>query len=79
MRISVASRDGLDHLKVVLWHHLQLVRVYAKPPGKPVRLIRYATHRDEAEDIAAQIAPRIQGYGATSSVVSVGFYDSNTT
>jgi DNA helicase-2/ATP-dependent DNA helicase PcrA len=29
-------------------------------PGRPVRLVTYATQRDEAEDIAAQIAGQIQ-------------------
>jgi len=36
LRISVATHLGLEPLKVAIWRHLGLVRVYAKPPGKPV-------------------------------------------
>jgi len=35
-RISVATHHGLEPLKVAIWRHLGLIRVYAKPPGKPV-------------------------------------------
>jgi len=33
--VSVASRAGCEAFKVALWKRLQLLRVYAKPPGKP--------------------------------------------
>jgi ribosome-interacting GTPase 1 len=36
LRVSVATHAGLEALKVAVWRHLQLVRVYSKPPGKPV-------------------------------------------
>ncbi|MBI4915385.1 MAG: TGS domain-containing protein [Acidobacteria bacterium] len=36
LRISVTTHLGLEPLKVAIWRHLGLVRVYAKPPGKPV-------------------------------------------
>jgi ribosome-interacting GTPase 1 len=36
LRVSAATHTGLEVFKVALWKHLQLVRVYAKPPGKPV-------------------------------------------
>jgi hypothetical protein len=36
LRISVATHAGLEALKVALWRRLQMVRVYSKPPGKPV-------------------------------------------
>ena len=35
LEISVTTRAGLEALKVAIWRRLQLVRVYAKPPGKP--------------------------------------------
>ncbi|OFV80613.1 MAG: hypothetical protein A2Y78_03140 [Acidobacteria bacterium RBG_13_68_16] len=36
LRVSVATHAGLEALKVAVWRRLQLVRVYSKPPGKPV-------------------------------------------
>jgi len=36
LRVSVAIHAGLEALKVAVWRRLQLVRVYSKPPGKPV-------------------------------------------
>lgn len=33
--VSVTSRVGFEAFKVAVWRRLQLVRVYAKPPGKP--------------------------------------------
>jgi hypothetical protein len=36
LRVSVTTHHGLEQLKVAIWRHLGLVRVYAKPPGKPV-------------------------------------------
>jgi ribosome-interacting GTPase 1 len=36
VRVSVATHAGLEALKVAVWRRLQLVRVYSKPPGKPV-------------------------------------------
>jgi ribosome-interacting GTPase 1 len=36
LRVSVTTHQGLEPLKVAIWRHLGLVRVYAKPPGKPV-------------------------------------------
>ena len=33
--LSVATRVGCEAFKVALWRRLQLLRVYAKPPGKP--------------------------------------------
>lgn len=36
LRISIATHAGLEALKVAVWRRLQMVRVYSKPPGKPV-------------------------------------------
>ncbi len=36
VRVSAATRQGLERFKVALWRHLGLIRVYTKPPGKPV-------------------------------------------
>ncbi len=36
LKISVTDHQGLEPLKVAIWKHLGLVRVYSKPPGKPV-------------------------------------------
>jgi ribosome-interacting GTPase 1 len=36
LRISVATHAGLEALKVAVWRHLRMIRVYSKPPGKPV-------------------------------------------
>lgn len=33
--VSVATRAGFEAFKVAVWRRLQLLRVYAKPPGKP--------------------------------------------
>ena len=35
LTVSVTARTGLEALKVAIWRRLELVRVYAKPPGKP--------------------------------------------
>ncbi len=35
LEVSVTARTGVEALKVAIWRRLQLVRVYAKPPGKP--------------------------------------------
>lgn len=62
VRVSVATHAGLEQLKVALWRHLQLVRVYAKPPGKPAdRLEPFvlphgATVVDLAERVHREIA-----------------------
>lgn len=66
VRISVATRDGLEGFKVALWRNLGLVRVYAKPPGKPVDrsapfvLPLGATVVDLAERIHGELADRLQ-------------------
>jgi len=36
VRVSAHTRAGLERFKVALWRLLGLVRVYSKPPGKPV-------------------------------------------
>ena len=64
--ISTATREGLEALKVAIWKHLQLVRVYAKPPGKPVDrsapfvLPVGATVVELAERIHGELADRLQ-------------------
>jgi len=64
--ISTVTREGLEALKVSVWKQLQLVRVYAKPPGKPVDrsapfvLPLGATVLDLAERIHGEIAQRLQ-------------------
>lgn len=35
VKVSVASHRGFEAFKVGVWRRLQLLRVYAKPPGKP--------------------------------------------
>jgi ribosome-interacting GTPase 1 len=62
VRLSVAGRLGLEPFKVTLWQHLQLIRVYAKPPGKPADrlepfvLAEGATVQDLAERIHRDLA-----------------------
>jgi uncharacterized protein len=64
--ISTVTREGLEALKVSVWKQLQLVRVYAKPPGKPVDrsapfvLPLGSTVLDLAERIHGEVAQRLQ-------------------
>jgi uncharacterized protein len=66
LRISVATHAGLEALKVALWRHLQLLRVYSKPPGKPVDrsepfvLPQGYTVADLAERVHREIAEKLQ-------------------
>jgi uncharacterized protein len=66
LEVSVATRAGLEGLKVALWHRLQLVRVYAKPPGKqvdrqaPFILPQGHTVVDLAERIHRELAEKLQ-------------------
>jgi hypothetical protein len=66
VRASAATRIGLESLKVAIWRRLQLVRVYAKPPGKPAdRLDPFvlslgSTVVDLAEHIHREIAENLQ-------------------
>jgi ribosome-interacting GTPase 1 len=65
-RVSIATRTGLESLKVAVWRRLQLIRVYAKPPGKPAdRLDPFvlslgSTVIDLAEHIHREIAEKLQ-------------------
>ena len=65
-QISVATRAGLDALKVRLWRRLQLVRVYSKPPGKPADksepfvLPLGCTVADFAERVHREVAEKLQ-------------------
>ena len=65
VRVSVATRAGLESLKVAIWRRLQLIRVYAKPPGKPADrldpfvLSQGATVHDFAERIHREIAEKL--------------------
>ncbi len=66
VRVSTTTRAGLEVFKVALWRHLKLVRIYAKPPGKPadrtapfvlvqgstVQDLAEKVHRDAAEHLA---------------------------
>jgi ribosome-interacting GTPase 1 len=36
VRVSVTTHQGLERFKVACWRILGLIRVYTKPPGKPV-------------------------------------------
>ncbi len=66
LRVSVATHAGLEALKVAVWRRLQLVRVYSKPPGKPVDRhepfvlpVGY-TVGDLAERVHRELAERLQ-------------------
>ena len=65
VRVSAADHSGLEMLKVALWRHLQLVRVYAKPPGKPADrsapfvLPLGSTVHDLAERVHREIAEQL--------------------
>jgi len=62
VRLSIVTRVGLESFKVALWRRLQLVRLYAKPPGKPADrldpfvLPQGSTVHDLAEHIHREIA-----------------------
>jgi hypothetical protein len=64
--ISATTHYGLEALKVALWRRLQLVRVYAKPPGKPADrsdpfvLPHGSTVVDLAERVHREIATTMQ-------------------
>jgi len=66
LRISVTNHAGLEALKVALWRSLQLLRVYSKPPGKPVDrkepfvLPHGFTVADLAERVHREIAEKLQ-------------------
>jgi hypothetical protein len=66
LEVSVATHAGLEGLKVALWRRLQLVRVYAKPPGKqvdrqePFILPQGHTVADLAERIHRELAEKLQ-------------------
>jgi ribosome-interacting GTPase 1 len=66
LRISVATHAGLEALKVAVWRRLQMVRVYSKPPGKPVDrsapfvLPQGYTVADLAERVHREIAEKMQ-------------------
>ncbi len=66
LRVSVAAHLGMDALKVAVWRHLQLVRVYSKPPGKPADksapfvLPHGHTVADFAERVHREIAEKLQ-------------------
>jgi uncharacterized protein len=66
LRISVATHAGLEALKVAVWRLLQMVRVYSKPPGKPVDrsepfvLPLGYTVADLAERVHREIAEKMQ-------------------
>ncbi len=65
VRVSVVQRTGLEAFKVALWRHLKLVRVYAKPPGKPVDrtapfvLVEGSTTQDLAERVHREAAQHL--------------------
>jgi ribosome-interacting GTPase 1 len=66
VRVSVATRAGLEALKVAVWRRLQMVRVYSKPPGKPVDrqqpfvLPEGFTVADLAERVHRELGERLQ-------------------
>jgi ribosome-interacting GTPase 1 len=66
VRMSVAAREGFQAFKVALWRRLQLLRVYAKPPGKqadlaaPFVLPEGSTVVDLASRIHGDVAERLQ-------------------
>lgn len=66
VHVSAASGVGLEEMKARLWPWLQLVRVYSKPPGKPVDrtapfvLHAGATVHDLAEKVHRELAEKLQ-------------------
>ncbi|MGQ9495070.1 MAG: TGS domain-containing protein [Thermoanaerobaculaceae bacterium] len=66
VKVSAVTHTGLELLKVALWRSLGLLRVYTKPPGKPVDRsapfvlpqgstvldLAYRVHREVAENLA---------------------------
>ncbi len=65
VRVSTASGAGLEELKAAVWPWLGLVRVYSKPPGKPVDhsapfvLHAGATVHDLAEGVLRELAQKL--------------------
>lgn len=57
LHVDAVTRAGLDGLRARLWSWLQLVRVYAKPPGKPVdRAAPFVLHQGATvHDLAVKI------------------------
>ena len=66
MPVSAESNEGLDALRKAVFDALKVIRVYAKPPGKPpsmkvpIVLQRGATVRDLAVVIHKEIADSLQ-------------------
>ena len=59
IRFSARTRVGFQQLKLALWRQLQLVRIYARPPGKkPERLDPIVMH---AGSTVMDLAVRIHG------------------
>lgn len=65
VKVSVAERSGFEAFKVAVWRRLQLLRVYAKPPGKPADrsapfvLPEGATVVDLAELVHRELAEKL--------------------
>jgi len=66
VQLDVETGRGIEEFKRALWQRLDLIRVYAKPPGKPVDreapfvLERGATVMDLAERIHRELSGRLQ-------------------
>jgi ribosome-interacting GTPase 1 len=66
LRISVATHAGLEALKVAVWRYLRMIRVYSKPPGKPVDrqapfvLPQGYTVEDLAERVHREVAEKLR-------------------
>jgi ribosome-interacting GTPase 1 len=61
--VSAASREGLDDLRARVWRALDVVRVYTKPPGRPVDRARpFVLHRGATvDDLVDQIHRDLRG------------------
>jgi len=75
--VSVQTGTGLDKLPSVLFSQLGLIRIYAKPPGKPAdmnepfTMSAGSTVMDLAVSIHRQLAEKLQ----SARIWGTGFYD----
>jgi len=75
--VSAATRDGLLQFTATLFHMLEIIRVYAKPPGKPADMEVPFTlpHGATVQDMAAHIHRELASKLKSARVWGTGVYD----
>jgi ribosome-interacting GTPase 1 len=77
VKVSAETSEGLEKLPTVLFKNLKIIRIYAKPPGKPAdmnepfTLPAGSTVQDLAQAIHRHLAEKLQ----SARIWGTGFYD----